>query len=182
MKGGGIDWIAVTTARMKGWKTQTFLDKTCNHHRPMGTGNSSPLGALFKLGRQDYYLGGHPLWQVFRSTFQMARKPYILGGLLLAAGYAWGLATRAHRPVSRELIRFHQAEQMRRLRQKCLAPFQFSGARSRGVEGELMARGQSSIHNSKMLGAGKLAGGAKHAGNRECAKVGRSAPQYSCSR
>ena len=25
VKGGGIDWIAVTTARMKGWKTRTFV-------------------------------------------------------------------------------------------------------------------------------------------------------------
>jgi len=29
IKGGGIDWTAVTTARMKGWKTRTFIDKTC---------------------------------------------------------------------------------------------------------------------------------------------------------
>jgi len=25
---GGIDWVAVTTARMKGWKTRTFTEKT----------------------------------------------------------------------------------------------------------------------------------------------------------
>ena len=27
IKGGGIDWTAVTTARMKGWKTRTFIEK-----------------------------------------------------------------------------------------------------------------------------------------------------------
>jgi len=27
IKGGGIDWVAVTTARMKGWKTKTFTEK-----------------------------------------------------------------------------------------------------------------------------------------------------------
>lgn len=33
MKSGGIDHVAVITARMKGWKTRTFTDKICLHHR-----------------------------------------------------------------------------------------------------------------------------------------------------
>ena len=28
VKGGGIDWIAVTTARMKGWRTRTFVERS----------------------------------------------------------------------------------------------------------------------------------------------------------
>jgi poly-beta-1,6-N-acetyl-D-glucosamine synthase len=114
--GGGIDWIAVTTARMKGWQTRTFVERVCHHHRPMGTASTGRLRANFKLGRQDYYLGGHPLWQLFRACYQMGRKPYLLGGLLLLAGYGSAWITRVQRPVSRELIRFHQREQMQRLR------------------------------------------------------------------
>jgi glycosyltransferase involved in cell wall biosynthesis len=114
--GGGIDWIAVTTARMKGWKTRTFLEKVCHHHRPMGTAGTGTYTALYRLGRKDYALGGHLLWQVFRSGFQMFRKPYVLGGLLLLTGYLAALARRTPRPVSPELIRFHRREQMRRLR------------------------------------------------------------------
>jgi glycosyltransferase involved in cell wall biosynthesis len=115
VKGGGIDWIAVTTARMKGWKTRTFVDQVCYHHRPMGTASGGKLRANFKLGRQDYYLGGHPLWQLFRGCYQMVRRPYLLGGLLLMTGYAWAWMSRVKRPVSRELIQFHQHEQMQRL-------------------------------------------------------------------
>lgn len=120
VKGGGIDWIAVTTARMNGWKTRTFTEKVCHHHRPMGTASAGKLRALFMLGRQDYYLGGHPLWQLFRGCYQMQRKPYVIGGLWLAAGYGWGWLNGLERPVSRELIRFHQQEQMHRLRQSLL--------------------------------------------------------------
>ena len=116
VKGGGIDWIAVTTARMKGWKTKTFVEQVCYHHRPMGTASAGKLTANFLLGKQDYYLGGHPLWQVFRSCYQMRRKPYLFGGLCLFGGYSWGWMTSAQRPVSSELIRFHQREQMQRLR------------------------------------------------------------------
>jgi glycosyltransferase involved in cell wall biosynthesis len=118
--GGGIDWIAVTTARMKGWKTRTFLDKVCHHHRPMGTAAAGTFQALYRLGRQDYVLGGHPLWQVCRSGFQMSRKPYVVGGLLLLAGYLRALAGGARRPVSPELVKFHRREQMRRLRHAVL--------------------------------------------------------------
>ena len=33
IKGGGIDWVAVTSARMKGWQTRTFTEKVIHHHR-----------------------------------------------------------------------------------------------------------------------------------------------------
>jgi biofilm PGA synthesis N-glycosyltransferase PgaC len=120
VKGGGIDWIAVTSARMKGWRTRTFVERVCYHHRPMGTASAGKLMANFSLGKQDYYLGGHPLWQIFRSCYQMARKPYVLGGLLLFAGYFSAWMARVKRPVSPELIRFHQHEQMQRLIQVVL--------------------------------------------------------------
>ena len=114
--GGGIDWIAVTTARMKGWKTRTFLEKVCYHHRPMGTAAAGIFTALYRTGQKDYFLGGHPVWQLCRTGFQMFRKPYVIGGLLLLAGYLDALARRVPRPVSVELVRFHRAEQMSRLR------------------------------------------------------------------
>jgi biofilm PGA synthesis N-glycosyltransferase PgaC len=116
IKGGGIDWVAVTTARMKGWKTRTFTERTCFHHRKMGTGNSNDLMTWFRHGCKDYYLGGHPLWQVFRSLYQMTKKPYIMGGTFLFCGYALALMKRIDRPISQELMAFHRGEQMRRLR------------------------------------------------------------------
>jgi len=116
IKDGGIDWIAVTTARMKGWKTYSFGDRTYTHHRKMGTASSNVLKARFHYGKKDYLFGGHPLWQVFRGFFQMVNKPYIIGGLLLIAGYFWTWANRVESPVSKELMKFHRQEQMQRLK------------------------------------------------------------------
>ena len=116
MAGGGIDWIAVTTARMKGWKTRTFREKVCHHHRPMGAAAAGTFTALYRVGQKDYFLGGHPLWQLCRTGFQMSRRPYVIGGLVLLAGYLDALARRVPRPVSPELVRFHRGEQMSRLR------------------------------------------------------------------
>ena len=116
IKGGGIDWVAVTTARMKGWQTHSFGERTFNHHRKMGTAGSSEIKARFHYGKKDYFLGGHPLWQLFRGTFQLAKKPYVVGGLALMLGYAWCWVTGHKRAVSPELMTFHRGEQMARLR------------------------------------------------------------------
>lgn len=117
IKGGGIDWVAVTTARMKGWVTYSFADRVFHHHRKIGTSEGSELQARFHYGKKDYFLGGHPLWQLVRGTFQMTKKPYFLGGLLLLFGYFWYWVTARERSVSPGLVKFYRREQMGRLRQ-----------------------------------------------------------------
>lgn len=121
IKGGGIDWVAVTTARMKGWKTHSYGERVFHHHRKMGTAGTSELGARFHYGKKDYFLGGHPLWQLFRGTYQMAKPPYLVGGLALMAGYASCWLTGRPRAVSAELMRFHRGEQMARLKEMVAA-------------------------------------------------------------
>jgi glycosyltransferase involved in cell wall biosynthesis len=115
-KAGGIDWMAVTTARMIGWKTRSFREKSFLHHRPLGTANRGVLGSNFDYGKKDYILGGSPLWQVFRGSYRMTKRPYVIGGVALLAGYLNGFLTRAERPVSAELMRFHRGEQMLKLK------------------------------------------------------------------
>jgi glycosyltransferase involved in cell wall biosynthesis len=116
IKGGGIDHIAVITARMKGWRTRTFTEKECLHHRQMGTAQHGLLKARFKNGIKDYILGGHPIWQVCRTAYQMTKKPFVVGGLMLLAGYLWALIGRRQRPISREMVAFRRHEEMTRLR------------------------------------------------------------------
>ena len=117
LEGGGIDLVAVVTARMHGWHTRSFTERTYVHHRPLGSATHGAAVARFKLGQQDYVLGGHPLWQVCRAMYQMTRRPRVTGGCMLLCGYLWAMLRRAERPVSEELIRFRRREQMRRLRQ-----------------------------------------------------------------
>jgi glycosyltransferase involved in cell wall biosynthesis len=116
IKGGGIDWVAVTSARMNGWKTRTFLEKVCFHHRKMGTATRNPLAARFKHGQEDYYVGGHPLWQLMRGVFQMRQKPFVLGGTCLILGFFWALVCRFKTPIPAELRAFHRREQVSRMR------------------------------------------------------------------
>jgi len=113
---GGIDWIAVTTARMKGWKTCSFPEKRFHHYRSLGTAERGIVASLLSYGEKDYYLGGSPVWELFRVCYRSAKRPFIIGGLALLAGYCWAALRRTKRPISPELMRFHRREQMNKLR------------------------------------------------------------------
>ncbi len=115
VKGGGIDLIAVTTARMKGWKTRAFAEKSCIHHREMGTAQHGLLKARFKNGVKDYVFGNHPIWELFRTVRQMTQRPFGIGGLMLLSGYLWATIRCLERPVQSDLVAFTRQEQMQRL-------------------------------------------------------------------
>ena len=116
VKGGGIDYLAVVTARMKGWKTSTFTEKVCHHHRVMGTAENSIVQARFKNGVKDYAFGNHPLWQCSRTMYQMTRKPLVVGGAALMAGYVWAMVSGVNRQVSPQIVKFVRQEQIDRLK------------------------------------------------------------------
>jgi glycosyltransferase involved in cell wall biosynthesis len=116
IRGGSIDHVAVITARMRGWKTRTFTDKACTHHRAVGTAQASVVRARFNYGIKDYTIGNAPLWELFRSLYQLSKPPYLLGGLALGIGYLSAWMQRTERHVSPELITFHRKEQMQRLK------------------------------------------------------------------
>jgi glycosyltransferase involved in cell wall biosynthesis len=113
---GCIDHIAVVSARMKGWKTRTFPERVCLHHRNMGTAQLGALAAKFRTGVKDYSVGNHPAWEVLRTFYQMTQPPVVIGGAALACGYAWSTVRRVKRPVSDEFVAFTRREQMLRLR------------------------------------------------------------------
>lgn len=118
VRGGGIDLIAVVSARMKGWQTRTFPERILTHHRAMGSAKYNSVATRFKDGEKDYVLGGHPLWEIFRWMYQMCRRPLVIGGSALLAGYFWAFIRRKPKSVSPELQRFRRGEQMQRLKAK----------------------------------------------------------------
>jgi hypothetical protein len=123
VKEGGIDHIAVMSARMKGWKTRTFTDRKSIHSREMGTAEHNKWESSFYQGRKDYAFGYHPLWQVFRTIYQITKPPLILGGLLLGTGYLESCIRCRRRPISAEMVLFQRRDQMRRLRQLFTLPW-----------------------------------------------------------
>ena len=133
IKTGGVDLVAVISARMKGWQTRSFLEKSCFHHRKMSSANHRPLGIAYAGGRTDYTHGCDPVWEFFRSIYQMTRSPLLLGGVFCLAGYVWAMLTRAERVVTPEFVHFRKIEQRRRLLDflKKLLQLQFLNASNR---------------------------------------------------
>ena len=124
-KAGGIDWIAVTTARMMGWRTRSFREKSFFHYRSLGTAERSLLASAFSYGEKDYYLGNHPLWEIFRVTYRATKKPYLVGALALYSGYLSAFVRRMKRPVSDDLMKFHRREELSKLRTIFRSMFRF---------------------------------------------------------
>ncbi len=116
VKGGAIDRIADIAARMYGWKTRRFADKVYVHYRHTGTAQQSVLMSKFKDGAKDYSVGSSPIWEMFRTVYQMTKRPFVVGSLMEASGYVWALVRRVERPVPPEMVEFCRREQMQRLR------------------------------------------------------------------
>jgi cellulose synthase/poly-beta-1,6-N-acetylglucosamine synthase-like glycosyltransferase len=113
---GGVDLVAVITARMRGWRTRTFFDVVAEHLKPTQTGGRFSARASFRSGYHDYLMGNPFVWQAARSAYQMTKRPRVLGGTMLFAGFVWALLKRPARPVSHEFVRFRTQEQWQRLR------------------------------------------------------------------
>lgn len=113
---GGVDWIALMTARMRGWQARSFAEKRFVHHRLMSSAERGKLAAYFSYGQKDYYLGGSPLWEVFRIAFRAGKRPFIVGSFAMLCGYCQAALSGMERPVSAELMRFHRETQLKKLK------------------------------------------------------------------
>jgi biofilm PGA synthesis N-glycosyltransferase PgaC len=116
IRSGGIDLIAVLSARAKGWETRTFTEKTFIHHRKQSGALHSGLSERLHMGQKDYLLGNHPLWELFRGTYQMAHKPYVIGGSLVLAAYFWNWIRGVDRTIPPQLMKLRRSDQMKRLK------------------------------------------------------------------
>jgi glycosyltransferase involved in cell wall biosynthesis len=123
VRGGGIDLIAVLSARAQGWHTRTFTDTVCQHHRAGGSAQSRGVWQrLLRLGEKDYRLGSHPVFEVFRSVYQMRKRPYVVGGVLMFVGYFSSLVRQVERNLPEDLIAVRRHNQMHRLKQTLRCP------------------------------------------------------------
>jgi biofilm PGA synthesis N-glycosyltransferase PgaC len=116
LKSGGIDLIAVLSARAKGWETRTFVEKKFEHHRTQGGASHTGFRERIHMGRKDYLLGNHPLWELLRSFYQMQNKPYIVGGLMVLSSYFWNSVRRVKRTIPDDLMALRRRDQMNRLK------------------------------------------------------------------
>ncbi|MBI3728478.1 MAG: glycosyltransferase family 2 protein [Burkholderiales bacterium] len=114
------DGIDVHTARMKGWTTKSFLhpDAILMHHRLMGSSDKNVYRGRLRWGRGIWFMGYHPLYALASGIFRMREKPFVIGGLLIIAGYLGAAIKRAPRyenPEFREHLHHWQLGKIKKL-------------------------------------------------------------------
>ena len=111
----GWDGIDEYGARAHGWHIRVLTELTMLHYRPRGS-KQNPLKARWEEGRGNAYMGYLPSWLLVRAAYRsLVEKPFIVGGLVLLAGYVWARVRRLPQiddPAARQELR---AEQRARL-------------------------------------------------------------------
>jgi len=113
---GGIDAVAESMARFKGWEVITFGDIIFYHHRRTGTAVNNIFRAKFNSGIRDYLIGYHPIFEVSRVISKIKNKPLISGSILWLGGFIWASIKNYKRPVSEDFVRKLRFEQITRLK------------------------------------------------------------------
>lgn len=114
------DGIDVHTARMKGWNTKSFYDEDAilMHHRLMGSSDKNVYRGRLRWGRGIWFMGYHPLYALASGVFRMREKPFVIGGLLIIAGYLGAAlrgAPRYENPEFRRHLHQWQLAQIKNL-------------------------------------------------------------------
>ena len=110
--GGMEDGIAEISARYYGWRTRSYTDLPVVHHRELGTVGRSVFSARFKNGATEYIVGFGFVYHVLRALTRVGERPYVIGTVLIIAGYAWARLSRQPKVISDEIARFMHNEQM----------------------------------------------------------------------
>ena len=111
----GWDTIDESTARMHGWRTQSFAmpDGHPEHLRPRGT-HDGLLRGYRRWGECSYALGESPLHVALYALRQLAtERPPVAGGASYAAGYTGAALRRAPRAAAEVRASVRRAQKQR---------------------------------------------------------------------
>jgi hypothetical protein len=102
---------------MAGYRTASLHDPELRiiHLRLMGSSDRSVYRGRLRAGGGQWFMGSSLLYVVASSVLRMRERPYVIGGLLMIAGYLWGALSRSPRFEDREFRKGLRDWQYRRL-------------------------------------------------------------------
>jgi glycosyltransferase involved in cell wall biosynthesis len=114
------DGIDCHRCRMLGWEAVSYdePDLAIKHLRQMGSSFKSIYHGRMRWGRGQFFMGTHPAYILASSIYRMAERPWVLGGLCIAAGYfqaAWQRRPRYEDPEFREHLHRWQFGELKRM-------------------------------------------------------------------
>ena len=109
----GWDGIDNIMAQMNGWQTANFPMIQAHHRRITGSFYGLTRGC-FESGKFAYSMRYFFPFMVVRSIHRSTRKPVILGGIFMLAGYLFALFSRSPPVANEQVVRFLRKKQRRR--------------------------------------------------------------------
>lgn len=111
------DGIDFHRARMAGYRTASIDDPELRiiHLRLMGSSDRSVRSGRLRWGRGQWFMGSSLPYIVASGLFRMHERPYLIGGLLIIAGYVDAALRREARYADLEFRRDLRRWQRRRL-------------------------------------------------------------------
>jgi len=112
------DGIDCHRCRMLDWKAISFRDDELRfiHLRVMGSSARSIYHGRLRWGFGQYFMGTHPLYALAIAAYRSVERPWLLGGLLILAGYFGGYIRRQPRYDDLTFRRHLRQWQLKRLR------------------------------------------------------------------
>ena len=93
------DGIDIHRARMQGYRTASLPDPELRilHLRLMGSSDRSVYRGRLRWGAGQWFMGSSLVYVLGSGLFRMRERPFVLGGLLIVAGYLGAALQRAPR-------------------------------------------------------------------------------------
>lgn len=114
MQAPGWDTLDEVKANMIGWNTQTFTDLRVIHYRYTGAADGQ-WRTCVKYGRANYISGYHPLFMFLKCIIRSFHKPYLIGAVGLAYGFASGYIKKIPQINDKQLIAYLRKQQLNKL-------------------------------------------------------------------
>ncbi len=109
------DVVAVTMARMKGWKVRCFPEIRALHHGQPGNSVKEKVPICFQMGQADYVAGNYAPFILGRCVLRSFHKPVLFAGLSMLAGYLWAGLSRKERRMPRDVLAYMRRDQKRQI-------------------------------------------------------------------
>jgi poly-beta-1,6-N-acetyl-D-glucosamine synthase len=111
------DGIDGHRCRMAGWRARSWDEPDLRfvHLRAMGTSEHGVWRGRKRHGYGQYFMGTSPVYMLASATYRAFRRPYVIGGLGMLAGYLGAAIRGADRYNDPEFRRF-----LRRYQWNCL--------------------------------------------------------------
>jgi glycosyltransferase involved in cell wall biosynthesis len=102
------DGIDNHRCRMLGWRAVSWDEPEIRftHLRPMGSSQVSLWTGRKRHGFGQYFMGTGPVYMFASAVFRAARRPFLVGGLGMLAGYFAAARKRVHRYDDLDFRRF----------------------------------------------------------------------------